>query len=661
MKTDEIKWISFYGKDTGAINRSFYEKVKKFGFCLVLDEYGSDKASKVHLSILDTVLEKEKPNILLVCPSHLMHSWYRSVITKTGLDMKMISGSSCAISYFSKDMSNMYIISEDAVKNDNPLLKQFEDEGLTWDLMILDSTLFISGLESSLYTDNIKTKTEKLIIFSPVPYGYMKDSEGIKNLVKSLLADENKAKAADEITFGTQTICFNPYTPVMRYFDKSVYNGDTARNTVVLEYEFSNEFIQNSRKLVDLKTGLPLYAYGGNVFEEYGLEAKKIYTKPAYNIADVATLREVDKKLDCFLTKLDEVLASPDNKALIYCVTGSTISYLKKVISALHPSSSGLLKIDKGDIFNTRYGNFTPGNPTPPRITITVDKIGSISPEIKNYTHIFNYELPDDPVTLEYRAARHSIPDEQSKEYIFFCDKNGLFDSRMLSKVLFGKIYRALVTNLPGRNILFDLPCAAQLITGCIKDLQYVCGYTGEVANCLDVITHFRSDYNIAANIDLSSASRTHEYTALKLEKIYRAFGIEGRIKDNSTDEKALRTMIKETLDRYAGSLLYLDEQQKIIALGGDELKECLYSDRYEEYKSGVRQSEMTVGIKSAEGSLENFIPENKYNELRICVTQMPDTVKMPVLLNTWRYLTENGMLRDSFKQFMKNYNEGVM
>lgn len=100
----------------------------------------------------------------------------------------------------------------------------------------------------------------------------------------------------------------------MRYFDKSVYNGEVARNVVMLEYEFPQDFISNSRRLIDIKTGLPLYAQGGNVFEEYGLEAKKTYTKPSYNISDVQELRQVDKKLDCFLTKLDEVLKSSETE-----------------------------------------------------------------------------------------------------------------------------------------------------------------------------------------------------------------------------------------------------------------------------------------------------------------------------------------------------------
>lgn len=66
----------------------------------------------------------------------------------------------------------------------------------------------------------------------------------------------------------------------MRYFDKSVYNGEVARNVVMLEYEFPQDFISNSRRLIDIKTGLPLYAQGGNVFEEYGLKQRKPTPSP---------------------------------------------------------------------------------------------------------------------------------------------------------------------------------------------------------------------------------------------------------------------------------------------------------------------------------------------------------------------------------------------
>lgn len=662
MNTEEIKWISYYGKDISAISCSFHEKLNKFGFCLVLDEYGADKSTKAQISILDTVLEKQTPNILLICPRHLMHSWYRSVVTSNGVDFKMISGSSKAITYFNENMPNTYIIAEEALASDNSLMQRFADAGLTWDLVIIDAGLSTSGIKCDLYTEHLRAKTEKLVILSPIPCGYMQSYDEIRGLVKSLLADESKAAAVDSISFDKKTICFDPDTPVMRYFDKSVYNGEVSRNVTMLEYEFSQDFISNSRRLIDIKTGLPLYAQGGNIFEEYGLEAKKTYTKPSYNVADVQELRDVDKKLDCFLTKLDDVLKGSDNRAVVYCVTGSTILYLKKVISALYPNINGLLKIDRGDIFNTRYDNFTNETRDNARIVLTVDKIGSINPQVKNFTHIFNYELPDSPVIFEQRAARHGGKNEQSREFIIFSDKNNLLDSRMLSKVLFGKIYKSIVAGLPGRNVLFDIPNAAQLITNGIRDLQYVCSYTGEVSNCHDVITQFKADYNISPSIDISTAVKTHEYTKLKLDKIYRAFGIENRIKENTTtDEKVLKPMIKEALERFSGSLLYLDEQQHIVALGGAELEESLYSEQFRAYKERCTTDDISSGIRAAQKMFENFITDNKNAELRLCVNELPDTVKMPVLLNSWRFLTDNFMIQETFRQFMKKYNEGVM
>ena len=116
LNTEEIKWISYYGKDISAISCSFHEKLNKYGFCLVLDEYGSDKATKAQIGILDTVLEVQTPNILLICPRHLMHSWYRCVVTGNGVDFKMISGSSKAITYFNEKASNTYIIAEEALE-----------------------------------------------------------------------------------------------------------------------------------------------------------------------------------------------------------------------------------------------------------------------------------------------------------------------------------------------------------------------------------------------------------------------------------------------------------------------------------------------------------------------------------------------------------------
>ena len=177
-----------------------------------------------------------------------------------------------------------------------------------------------------------------------------------------------------------------------------------------------------------------------------------------------------------------------------------------------------------------------------------------------------------------------------------------------------------------------------------------------------DVITQFRSDYNISPSIDISTAAKAHEYTKLKLDKIYRAFGIENRIKENaSTEEKVLKPMIKEALERFNGSLIYLDEQQHIVALGGTQLEECLYSEQFRSYKERCASDDISTGIRAAQKAFENFITDNKSAELRLCVNQLPDTVKMPVLLNSWRYLTDNFMIQETFRQFMKKYNEGVM
>ena len=119
--------------------------------------------------------------------------------------------------------------------------------------------------------------------------------------------------------------------------------------------------------------------------------------------------------------------------------------------------------------------------------------------------------------------------------------------------------------------------------------------------------------------------------------------------------------MIKEALERFSGSLLYLDEQQHIVALGGAELEESLYSEQFRAYKERCTTDDISSGIRAAQKMFENFITDNKNAELRLCVNELPDTVKMPVLLNSWRFLTDNFMIQETFRQFMKKYNEGVM
>ena len=102
-------------------------------------------------------------------------------------------------------------------------------------------------------------------------------------------------------------------------------------------------------------------------------------------------------------------------------------------------------------------------------------------------------------------------------------------------------------------------------------------------------------------------------------------------------------------------------QKEDIVALGGTALEECLYSEQFHSYKEQCSTLDISAGIKAAQKAFENFITDNKNAELRLCVNMLPDTVKMPVLLNSWRYLTDNFMIQETFRQFMKKYNEGVM
>lgn len=55
-----------------------------------------------------------------------------------------------------------------------------------------------------------ESKTNKLVILSPVPCGYHQSYDEIKSLVKALLADENKANAVDDISFDENQYASTP-------------------------------------------------------------------------------------------------------------------------------------------------------------------------------------------------------------------------------------------------------------------------------------------------------------------------------------------------------------------------------------------------------------------------------------------------------------------
>ncbi|MCH5324536.1 MAG: hypothetical protein J1E39_04910 [Eubacterium sp.] len=659
MKTDEIKWILYQGRQSDPLSRVCNDRLRRFGFCFVLDEYGTDVTKTMQLAIIDTLVEKELPNILIICPQNLMYNRYSDIVTGCGADFKMLNSSPGTIEYFSELTSNMYIASVASLKGGSEVLKK-SCEAVTWDLVIIDATLSVNGIDEKLYTDKLGIKTDKLLIFAPFPVGRDGDRGALGRTAAALLADESKAAAAKSYVIDENSLDFSRDVPMTRHFEPEVFRGETARKTVLLRYSYDPIYLNGLRRMTDLKTGMPAYPYGGNIFEEYATDITRLYIKPVYTLRDVDELRRVDKKLDCFLSRLDDIIKNTDGRVAVYCVTRETANYLAKVIYALYTKSSGILRVERGSVFNTgrigkKFERVSASKED--RIFITVDAAGLSVSASEGYTHIFNYELPDDPMVLEVRAARHVR--NGLREFILFADDNALFDGRMLSKVMYGKIYESISAGLPGRNVLFDLPQAAEYAARCIFELTGILAAGERFTK--EMILKFKGDFNLPLELDLANPSAALEYTKEKLDKILRALGIKDGSLDNERDLKKLVTALRPVFEKYNNSLLYLDENGEIVPIGREKLSEYYTPDKVNEHIAGLADAETDQKAKDARNVLSDYYGENKGALLRDYVNQLPDVLKLPVLLSSWKYLSDEFIIQDGFKEFMKKFNEGVM
>ena len=283
--------------ELSAANLAPAEKLRKFGFSLVCCEFGSQKLTKAELCIYDVLAEKENPNILLITSARVLYGWYRILMTGIGADFKVISGAANEIVFFSQDGSNLCLMPGDALKGANGL-KGKVPQDFKWDLIIIDDEQNTNVPDYKAWKELIPWKAERLLTFSCFPAKNDEDKAAFSELVKSVLTDE-ELSSADDVAFDASALPLSYETPVMMVGSRSIYDGSVSRNISFVDYEYDKDFISGLRRRMDIRSGLPNYKYGGNIFEEFDIEELKgTYTKPSYTASDVSELRAADKKLD---------------------------------------------------------------------------------------------------------------------------------------------------------------------------------------------------------------------------------------------------------------------------------------------------------------------------------------------------------------------------
>jgi len=644
---NDLKWIACQGLNMNPYNLSVPEKLRNFGYALVFDEFGNGKTAKAQLCILSVLTREACPNILIVCPESLTQSWYSTLISELGVDFKLISGSKNTVSFYSPNISNLCIISEEHLENVGGGV--IADSDVVWDLMIIDSSLSVMGAKWELYKNNCGNKTRELLIFATSPFPYDQDNTPLlKDTLKTLLYDSAQKEIVDNLEIDENIIEFNKDAPAMRYYVTS----SGRRGVFMLEYEIDKRLTAPNNRIVDLQTGSPVYIYGGNVFEEYNSEIKHIYSRPYYSKDDIDALCAVDSKLKVFLIKLESVLKKADSGIVVYFTSQCTLQYITKVLNALYPNLSALIKEQSGSAVDGAFlkSHFEGRDSSDARIILATDDIGERYHALKKVTHVINYEYPDAPDKLERRYFRSGLEFAPPEEFILFADTGVMFDGRILCKVMMSGLYKCFKKNIPSQNILFWVPNAEKYLAYVLLDLK---NYADNAQGAgLDYARRFRADYNITDPNQVSNAIKAGERAkrtlTLLLAMLDIAESMEGEVKFE-TIARAAKESVEQVRDGY---LCYDSEMKPRLVKNENNL--AAIARHYE-------NNMFITGLKTSEAALGEMVKGLNYPFLRGEIEELPDSLKTPVLYNIWKYCRIKKGIKKPLREFMEMYNRGVI
>lgn len=653
MSDNSIKWMPLVGMELSAENLAAAEKLRRFGFVVNCSEFGSEKFTKVSLCIYDVLAEKEIPNILLITSNRELYGWYRILITSIGADFKIITGAANAVAFFSKDCPNLYLMSSEALAKPNGL-KSRAGSDFVWDLVIIDEEQSDSVPDYSFYTEQLPWKSEKLIINVPFPAKKDEDRDALVSLIKGVLSDGELAAAADDISFDEEASVLSYDSAVMRYYDHRVYTGEMKRRIMYCDYEFTEASLAGLRRRVDLRTGVPSYKFGGNIFEDYDSdEIKRTYLKTSYTRSDVEDLRGFDKKLDSFLKLMDDIMQDESNRAIVYCSDKNTIEYLRKVLTCVYSNRGILIKAAKGELFDQSdiiRKLKVDDSVVYPRIVLGVDGLGAVGDALDRINYIINYELPTSAALLERRMTRHGSKKEAERTFVLFRDKGRMFDTRILEKLMFTTLVKAFAGNLPTRNILLDLEDKAVYVNAVAADLKYIIGYAKEVDNCLDLIKKVKCDYPAKGVEKISNAKQLAEFAEKQLTRLYKAFGI---------SEQSSESDITAAVNALSGLCTVVDD--KIVPVSADILGKCAKSFSGEDYKLMSFAAEALSGVENAKRRIDDLHKDENFHLLiKNELISLNDCIQYPVLFGIWRYRVREQNSDRSFRDYIKIYNDGV-
>lgn len=650
MSDNNLKWIPLGGLDLTPANLAPAEKLRKFGFAIDCCEFGSEKLTKTELCIFDVLSETDNPSVLLVAPRRLIYGWYRILMSGIGTEFKVVSGAANEIVFFSEKGTNLFLLPSDALGARNPL-KSRVPESFEWDLLIIDEEQSLKAPDYAALTENIPWKTQRLLLITQFPASDDEEKAALASMIKAKLVNTEQHAAADSLDFSAETLPLSYENPVLMVNDKRVYTGEIKRRMEFVDYTINADLLTGLRRRMDLRSGVPTYKYGGNIYEDYeGEEFKSVYRKSVYTEADVADLKNADTKLGQLIRLTDDVMSNPDYRAIIYFCDKNTEEYVYKVLHTLYSAAS--MKVVRGELFSNAdiLRKLQPDDSKVyPKILLATDDIGAVGDAFDRVTHVINYELPLSPVLFERRITRHGSKRESDRTFYIFRDSNGCFDSRILDKALYGALPSAFCGNMPSRNVLLDLDRKGEFLNNLISDLRYIESYSKEVDSCYDLIKRVKGEYEAFGAGKITTAKQLAEFSGKLLEKLCGFYGIS---RDSSAED------ISAALSSVYGLCTVFDGV--LVPVLSDITKKAADSLDKDPTMQPFGYAAV-AGMAQAHGKIDRQHGDTNFhivlrNELR----EMEDCLVFPVLYGIWRYDIKEKGENVPFRDFVRIYNDGI-
>ncbi|MDR2532188.1 MAG: hypothetical protein LBC82_05025 [Oscillospiraceae bacterium] len=626
MSNVEWLWINSIDFDSSA--QSILQKLSSHGYAIALNRMEGGKLQTTELCVHDVLTQKENPNIVIIAPEHLVKNWYFSLLWDLGVEFKNLGVYEKSLDLYSPSISNCCLVSAEGLlrAEKNSALSQAGSAGIIWDLMVIDLPL-TGGADLQDYIKSIKTKTKKLLINTPASEGYGKKLEKLSEAVKALLHRNRKEDKGAE------------YPVLLSEPDGHVVAGRNMTgdyNIKTINYKTDGALYAKAERIDDTRSGIPLYSYGGNIFEEYNLKDRKTYLREGYDKKELKVLVTADGKLEAFLKEIVTLLSDPGNRIVVYCTLENTMKYVSKALWACNGGKKGICVYDK----NTTDAEFVSGEMSgagseEPHIIVTDDSAGSRFLNIEKITHIINYEYPENPAVLEQRLTRAGRkPSSGSPAFYIFCDEDYKFDGRMLRKTVLSNLGDTFC-RVPDKSLLFDIDNIEEHLIVLILDLKYLSDNAKD-----DVIESFRVEYNAPEAVTAAGVAGT---ARKRLKSLVDMFGLHEVMKQKEVDGERLFMEVSEKIEKFRGKRVCLDEKGVLNLAGKTKLPA--------ETKTPPEATKAAEFTKKLTGRREDFTLIKAETE------KLSYSLKFSALVNIWKHYKFELKIQKSYKGFIEAFN----